>query len=329
VNGSSPAPHTEPGAIIPGAAHLARVGLGAAPAEPPASPLRFPDGGAWRVEIPSVEGPAALRAVIETADSLEVPVHRVSQGSGVMMLTDREIEEMLAQTTQRGIELCLFVGPRAAWDIGAQRFTPGSLGARARGRDGLGGCVAEAVRAAELGVTSLLVADEGVLWTLHQLRCQGVLPATVQLKLSVQAAPANPASFLLLAQLGADTINVPSDLTIAQLAELRAASPATIDFYLEAPDSIGGFVRLYDIAEVIRVAAPVYVKFGLRNAPEIYPSGRHLTDVVVGSAIERVRRARLGLDILQRYAPGDVTGLTMSALGARDQVTGARLVPPA
>ena len=29
----------------------------------PASPQRFADGGQWRVEIPSVEGPNALRAV--------------------------------------------------------------------------------------------------------------------------------------------------------------------------------------------------------------------------------------------------------------------------
>jgi len=30
-------------------------------------------------------------------------------------------------------------------------------------------------------------------------------------------------------------------------------------------------VRLYEIPEIIRVAAPVYIKFGLRNAPNIYP----------------------------------------------------------
>ena len=54
----------------------------------PSSTQRFADGGQWRVEIPSVEGPNALRAVFETADELGVPVHRVSQGSGVMLLTD-------------------------------------------------------------------------------------------------------------------------------------------------------------------------------------------------------------------------------------------------
>lgn len=314
--------------IKPGAEHLSAVGFAPTREVVAGSTLRFPDGGAWRVEIPSVEGPAALRSVIETADALNVPIHRVSQGSGVMMLNDAEITDMVKQTRERRIELCLFLGPRASWDIGAQRSTPGgTLVARIRGRDALAACIAEAVRATELGVLSLLVADEGVLWTLHQLRNQGVLPAALQLKLSVQAAPANPASFLLMEQLGADTINVPSDLTIGQLADLRGIGTAAIDFYIEAPDTIGGFVRLYDIPEVARVAAPVYLKFGLRNAPDIYPSGGHLAGMVVASAAERVRRARLGLDIMARYAPSSATGLEMSPLGSRDQLQSARLMP--
>lgn len=314
----------------PGSKQLAAVGLYPTPTPPTTSPLRFPDGGAWRLEIPSVEGPAALEAVVETARALEVPVHRVSQGSGIMMLTDTEIGDMVSQADENQIELCLFTGPRASWDIGAQRGTPGgTLVGRARGRDALAGCVADAVRACELGVGSLLVADEGVLWTLHQLREQGELPSTLQLKVSVQAAPGNPASFRLLEQLGADTINVPSDLSLAQLEELRAAGSATIDFYIEAPDTIGGFVRMYDIAEVIRLAAPVYVKFGLRNAPDIYPSGVHLEAQVCSSAVERVRRARLGLDMLSRYSSVATTDMAMSKLGSRDQAMMKRLHPAA
>src|SRR4051794_20790545 len=138
---------------LPGAPHLAAVGLGTTVAGPATSTQRFPDGGAWRLEIPSVEGPAALTAVVESADALGVPVHRVSQGSGVFMLTDTEITDMVQVAGERSMELCLFTGPRASWDTGAQRSTPGgTLVGRARGRDALAGCVADAVRAAELGV---------------------------------------------------------------------------------------------------------------------------------------------------------------------------------
>lgn len=324
-NGAAPRPPSEQ-PFHPGAPHLERLGLGPDPAAPAGSDLRFPDGGAWRVEIPSVEGPAALEAVIATARTLSVPLHRVSQGSGVMMLTDSEITDMVQMCTTEGMELCLFLGPRASWDIGAQRSTPGgTLVGRARGRSALGACIEEAVRATSLGVNSLLTADEGVTWVLHQLRESGDLPALLQLKVSIQAAPANPASFRLMENLGADTINVPSDLSLDQLAELRSAGSASIDFYLEAPDTIGGFVRHYDICEVIRVAAPVYVKFGLRNAADIYPSGKHLEGVVVASAVERVRRARLCLDLLDRHAPASATGLTMSPLGSREQASLERL----
>jgi len=226
------------------------------------------------------------------------------------------------------MELCLFLGPRASWDTGATRATSaGTLVARARGRSALGACIEEALRASALGVGSVLTADEGVTWALHQLRLSGELPSTFQIKVSVQAAPANPASFRLMENLGADTINVPGDLSLEQLAELRSAAAASIDFYIESPDNIGGFVRHYDIPEIIRVAAPVYVKFGLRNAPDIYPSGGHMRAAVVSSAIERVRRARLCLDLLDRVAPAATTGLTMSPIGSRDQLTMQRLSP--
>jgi hypothetical protein len=72
-------------------------------------------------------------------------------------------------------------------------------------------------------------------------------------------------------------------------------------------------VRLYDTAELIRVAAPVYVKFGLRNAPGIYPVGQHLRAAAADTGRARVRRARLALDIVER---GGGAPLEMSPIGA-------------
>lgn len=309
-----------------GQAALDSLGLPGIGAAPPASESVFPGGGAWRLEIPSVEGPDAMTAVLESAEAREVPIHRISQGSGVDMLTDAEIGEMVQSARQARIELCLFVRPGANWDIGAARDSPaGSIAARSRGNGQLAAGVAEAERAAGLGVRSLLVADEGLLWTLHRLRTRGHLPADLQLKVSVMAAPANPAALGVHACLGADTVNVPSDLTLHQLAELRAASPVALDFYVEAPDNIGGFVRHHEISGIIRAAAPVYVKFGLRNAPDVYPSGGQLRATVLSSARERVRRARIGLDVLSR----DPRPPRMSPLGERRQPTPPRFADPA
>ena len=62
------------------------------------------------------------------------------------------------------------------------------------------------------------------------------------------------------------------------------------------------------------MAAPVYVKLGLRNSPDIYPCGTHLESTAIALSVERVRRARLALDMLRRYAPA----LRMSEVGAAD-----------
>ena len=76
---------------------LERMGLPAADLHGlPTSEKRFPDGAQYRFEIPSTEGPRCLEAVLEEADRLDVPIHRVSQGSGVFLLTDAELDEMVA-----------------------------------------------------------------------------------------------------------------------------------------------------------------------------------------------------------------------------------------
>ena len=78
--------------------------------------------------------------------------------------------------------------------------------------------------------------------------------------------------------------------------------------YVEVPDDQGGFVRYYEVPEIVRAAAPVYVKLGIRNSPNIYPSGLHLEDLAIRLARERVRRAELVLRLLREQAPELVEG---------------------
>jgi len=271
----------------------------------PASGLRFPDGGQYRVEIPSVEGPRVLEAVLTEADARRVRVHRVSQGSGVLLLTDDELEEMAALGAARGVEVSLFARPTAGWDVGGmvRAAAGGVLAGQARGADGLVHCLEDIRRAAAAGIRSVLVSDLGVLSTAARMRTAGELPPTLQFKVSVLMGLANPASIRVAADLGADTYNIPTDLSLAQIAAIRQAVDIPLDVYVEAPDDLGGFVRHYEIPELVRVAAPVYLKFGLSNAPSIYPSGDHLLPLAVTLARERVRRAQLGIDLLRRHAP--------------------------
>ncbi|MBO2447767.1 U32 family peptidase [Actinomadura barringtoniae] len=269
----------------------------------PTSAKRFPDGAQYRVEIPSVEGPEPFRAVIEAAGEHRIRVHRISQGSGMMLLTDAEIEEMVALGREHRIEVCLFVGPRAAWDVGVQAVTSSGRVAAGtlRGADQLVYGIEDIVRGCTLGVRSVLVADVGQLWVLHRMRAAGDLPPDLEFKASVSFPSSNPATARLLAELGVTTINVPTDLTLAQIAAIRGAVDVPLDVYVEGADDFGGAVRYYEVPDLVRVAAPVHLKFTVRNAPGLYPSGRHLAPTAVSTARERVRRAAIGLSMLSRY----------------------------
>ena len=276
----------------------------------PSSQKRFPDGAQYRVEIPSVEGPRALAAVLQEAKDSGVTIHRISQGSGIWMLSDEEIRQMCKLGADAGIEVSLFVGPRAAWGTSAQaRASAGkNLAARLRGMDEVVYATEDVIRGCELGLRSVLVADEGQLWLVNQMKKAGELPADLVVKISVQMGAANPISVKLLEDLGAGTYNVPTDLTLPQLAAIRAVVDLPLDIYVEAPDDFGGFVRHYEVPEMIRVAAPMYVKLGLRNAPNIYPSGIHIEETAIKLARERVHRTALVLKLIERHAPDALTG---------------------
>ena len=268
----------------------------------PTSTASFPDGAHYRVEIPSVEGPAAFRAVIAAAEASSITIHRVSQGSGIMLLSDADIREMVQLGHRHSIEVCLFVGPRAPWEGTAQALTPDGkiFGWRHMGMDQLVYAFSDVERAVQLGMRSILVADEGLLWLINQARQRGMLPRDLVVKASALLGAANPLGIKLLVDNGLNTINVASDISLARLAALRQVISIPIDLYIESPDGLGGFTRYHEIAEIVRVAAPIYLKFGLRNAPNIYPSGVHLEQVAVQTGRERVRRALLGLEMLAR-----------------------------
>ncbi len=282
--------------------------------ELPDSPLRFPDDAQYRVEIPSVEGPSCLDAVLEEAARLDVRVHRISQGSGVFLQTDAELDAIARSAADAQVEVSLFARPNAAWDTSAMaRATAGAaIAPMSRGQEQVVQGLEDVKRAAAHGIRSVLIADLGLLSVFGAMRAVGELPDDMQAKVSVMLPAANPPAARVLAGLGGNTLNLPTDLTLPQIAAIRAAVDVPLDLYVEAPDNLGGFVRLHDIPEIIRIAAPVYVKFGLRNAPDVYPAGTHIEATTVALSRERVRRARLGQELLERsgYEP------TTSELGA-------------
>jgi hypothetical protein len=269
---------------------------------PARSANRFPDGADFRIEIPSVEGPKVLATVLDEAKSRGVIVNRVSQGSGAMLHTEGELKEMSKIAAGAGVEISMFVGPREEWGIGAMSRGPdaAALAGSIRGMRQLRYAVEDCLRAIELGIRGLLVADLGLLSLLGDGKKDGTIPSDVVLKLSVMKAPSNPATVTLLEKIGADTINLPTDLSIHELSEMRAMTTLPIDLYVEAPDSLGGVVRGNEIADLIAISSPLYAKFGLRNSRGLYPSGIHIENDAINIAREKVRRAQISMEWLKR-----------------------------
>lgn len=279
------------------------------------STSQFPDGADFRVEIPSVEGPGVLTAVLDEAQRRSIVVNRVSQGSGAMLHTEAELKEMARIGAAAGLEVSLFVGPREEWGISAMSRAAdgGSLGGGVRGLRQLRYAVEDVLRAVDCGIRGFLVADLGLLHVLVAAQHAGQIPAEVVWKVSVMAAPSNPASLRVLADLGAGTVNLPTDLSLDELAEMRAVSTLPLDLYVEAPEAMGGVVRGEQAADLIAVAAPLYVKFGLRNSRPLYPSGLHLQGDAELIAREKVHRAQVALEWLARSG----SPLTQSQAGAK------------
>jgi Peptidase family U32 len=270
------------------------------------STATFPDGAQFRIEIPSVEGPRVLEEVVAAAEAEDIVVNRVSQGSGAMLLRESELRAMAEIGAGAGIEVSLFVGPREGFDVGAHARTADGAAhfGQLRGLRGLRYAAEDVARAAECGIRGFLVADLGLLALLHEMQREGELPDDIVWKISVLMAPSNPLGMRELERLGASTANIPSDVTVAQITELRAASSLPLDLYVESPDALGGVVRGNELGDLVRAGAPLYAKFGLRNARMIYPAGAHLVDEACAIAREKVHRAAVGLEWLDRLAPG-------------------------
>jgi hypothetical protein len=289
------------------AALLSELGIDA-PGTVLSAPKAFPDGAAFRIEIPSVEGPRVLEAVLNAAEAEGVTVNRVSQGSGAALLRASELKDMAQAGYAAGVEVCLFIGPRERYGPGAHpRSADGAAHSdQVRGTRQLGYALDDVLRAVEHGIRSFLVADLGLLIALRKAQARGDLPEGIVWKVSASMAPSNPVTLKLLEELGGSdlTVNVPSDLTVGELAEMRAAVSVPIDLYVESPDALGGIVRGNELGELIAAGAPLHAKFGLRNAAPVYPSGLHVQAVAVANCVEKVHRAAVALEWLERLSPG-------------------------
>ncbi len=270
----------------------------------------FPDGAQYRFEVPGIQNPGAMAALVDATDDYGVKVHRVTQTKGIMLLTDNEIEQMVDIALDAHMELFLSVGPRATYDTSASANTPegARIGYRLRGYKNLLYALEDVKRATSLGVRGIVVYDEGLLWVLNKMRKQRELPAKTHFKVSAHCGHGNPASAKLLEEIGANSFNPVRDLQIPMMAAIRKSINISLDIHMENPKSSGGFIRHYEAPEIIRSAAPVYLKTGGAVA------AHHGWETTKNQAAERVRQVYLVQSMIDRYYPD----AKISNLGTND-----------
>ena len=265
----------------------------------PTSNKRFDDGGQYRFEVPGIQGPAAMKALLESLDEFGIEIHRVTQTKGIMTLLDSEIEQMLEYAQKWNVELLLACGPRATTDTSASVNTPEGvrMGYRLRGQEQVIRGVEEIRRGARLGVRSFMIYDEGLLWLLGQMRKDGFIPSDCKFKISAHTGHGNPCSAKLMQQIGANSFNPVRDIQLQMLAAIRDAIDIPIDIHTENPKSTGGFIRHYEVPEFIRVAAPIYLKTGGSVA------ATHSWDTTEADARKRAKQVALVKRVIDTYYP--------------------------
>lgn len=287
-------------------AFLKKIGLPTGDAyDLPSSHKRFSDGAQYRFEVPGIQGPVAMKSLLEEIDNLDLIIHRVTQTKGIMLLTDNEISEMVTLANQWIVDLVLSIGPRATYDTSASMLTPEGqrMGLRLRGQEQIIRAIEDVKRAIGLGCHSFLLYDEGLLWVLNEMRDQGEIQPSVKFKMSAHTGLGNPCSAKLLEKLGANSINPVRDLQLPMLSALRQAVDIPIDLHTENPTSSGGFIRHYEVPEMIRVTAPLYLKTGGSVAKT------HGWDTSIAEAKQRAKQVSLVKRVIDNYYPDSISSV--------------------
>ncbi|MDL2226876.1 hypothetical protein LJB86_04400, partial [Deltaproteobacteria bacterium OttesenSCG-928-M10] len=230
----------------------------------PTSKVTFPDGANYRMEIAGIEHYSNFAAMMDESKKYKLPIHRAicTVGGSTYMSFD-DMKKLAKHAYDEQVELVMVVGHRKAWDVGAKEagYAEGvPQGPRHRGMDSISYWVEDMMRCLEAGIRGFLVYDEGCLRLVNQMREEGFIPKETIFKWSVFGGQNSPAGAKLLNEMGADTMNPLSDVSLPILGAIRSTVTMPLDVYMIIVDGFGGMFRAYDAPEIARVASPVYFK---------------------------------------------------------------------
>ena len=284
----------------------------------PTSDKTFPDGAHYRFEVAGVERASTMEALIDEARKRNVVIHRVVATVGGSTYCDfQELKAMSQMAREEKIEVVMTVGHRKSWDTGAREMntSEGQMqGPRLRGSDNVSYYLADLMRNIEAGFRGFLIYDEGVLFLLNKMRQEGIIPPETILKFSVFAGYCSPAGFKVIEDLGANSANPISDVSLPILASIRKAVSIPLDVYMIVVDAFNGAFRAYEGPEIARVASPCYFKFEPGTSEsDIYKPW--VTEKWHSEFVrQKVKIVSIVQEIMERHAPD----LVVSPKGAKD-----------
>lgn len=281
---------------------------------------RFIDGSQFRIEIPTINSLQAAEALLNESRKRSIFINRITETRGMFCYPKKEIIDLVELCKHNHCELLMSVGPRAKYDTSASALTEQgvTIGYRLRGEDQLIRAIEDIQRGIELGVRGFLIYDEGLLWVLNKMRIMDAIPNDVKFKVSAHCGHGNPAACRMLEELGADSINPVRDLHISMIAALRAAVDVPLDIHVDNPLASGGFNRVYEAADFIRYASPVYLKTG--NSVISKHGGLTCRE----DAIKMVRQAAIVLEMINSYYPEAIQTKPYYIKSIENEVMGER-----
>ena len=262
------------------------------------SGAEFEAGGHYGIEVPVVNTFEVLERTLALCKEEGLPVTRVDETLGAFLLSDGEVSDMVSLARESGVGILFAMAPRPEYDRKAAFYRGGfghSQGRRVNNNDALAVSVEEALRLTELGARGLIAYDLGVIRLLHRLKQDGMIPEETLIKSSSHCIVSNPMTAQVYGENGVTSITTQHDLGLPVIQDIRALIPDLVmDIPTDVYGSKGGFIRFYEIPELIQIASPIMLKVGAS-------AQSHPSDPVSGSIIEqRVQRIALAVEFIRK-----------------------------
>ena len=265
----------------------------------PSSTKRFSGGEHFGIEVGTVNSIGAVCGLLKESTRLGIRINKITETYGLFRHDAEEIKRYVGTCQEYGCDLYMSTGPRSIYDTSSTIRTSEGIraGYRLRGTEQVLRAIDDIRRGLDYGVTGFVVYDEGLLWILGEMRKAAVIPSYIKFKISAHVGASNPATFKLLEGLGANSINPVRDLELPMISSLRQAIDVPIDCHTDNPKSSGGFIRVYEAPEMVRVASPVYLKTGnsVLDTHSSYNTEEH--------GILMARQVSITLEMIRRYFP--------------------------